>query len=190
MWPFVLEKKGEREVLGDDPVIDLCSHTEPYLRAMKQAIYVRDLCQLIVEDSFEGWATKHGTTEEREKHLIAMTLYGLHFLQPFGVESALKAVMQKEGVYEPKKHRTHHLHKLFMSLPENTRNHLIHAFFERTQKGLHGILKRHHDDFVKWRYLEDEAAHPRDLGIYTFNIIIDACVDWLQVDPCGCTQLA
>ena len=175
-------------MLGDDPVFGLCSHNEPYFGAMKQAIYVRDLCQLM-EDSFEGWATKYGRTEEREKHLMDMTLYCLHFLQPFGVESALKAVMQKEGVYDPKKHRTHHLHKLFMSLPENTRNHLIHAFFGRTQKGLHGILKRHHDDFVKWRYLEDSAANPSDLDIDTFNIIIDACVDWLP-DQCDCTQLA
>ena len=179
-----------REVLGDDQPIDPCSHNEPYLRAMRRAIYVRDLCQLIVEDCFERWATKYGTNEERKKHLTLMTLYALHFLQPFGVESALKAILQKEGAYTPSEHRTHHLHKLFMSIRKDARHHLERTFFQSTQKGLHGILKKHHDDFVKWRYLEDDAANPSDLDIATFDTIIDACIDWLQVDACDCTQRA
>ena len=155
---------------------------------MRQAIYVRDLCQLIVEDSFDEWAIKYGTSEDREKHLLNMTLYALHFLQPFGVESALKAVLQKEGTYSPSEHRTHHLYRLFMSIQDDTRDHLAQVFFLRTQKGLYGILKRHHDDFVKWRYLEEDAANPSDLDIATFNTIIDACIDRLQVDMCDCSQ--
>ncbi|MDE0368714.1 MAG: hypothetical protein OXI84_01090 [bacterium] len=175
-------------MIGDDRPIDPCNHNEPYLRAMKQAIYVRDLCQLIVEDSFDEWAIKYGTSEDREKHLLNMTLYALHFLQPFGVESALKAILQKEGRYSASEHRTHHLHRLFMSIQEDTKHRLTQVFFRRTRKGLPGILKRHHDDFVKWRYLEEDAANPSDLDIATFNTIIDACIDLLQVDACDCGQ--
>ena len=155
---------------------------------MRQAIYVRDLCRLIVEDSFDEWAIKYGTSEEMKEHLLNMTLYALHFLHPFGVESALKAVLQKEGRYSPSEHRTHHLYELFKSIAEDTRHHLTQVFFRRTQKGLYGILKRHHDDFVKWRYLEDDAANPSDLNVATFNTIIDICIDWLQVDICNCNR--
>ena len=77
-----------------------------------------------------------------------------------------------------------------MSIQEDTRHHLAQVFSRRTQKGLHGILKRHHDDFVKWRYLEDDAANPSDLDIATFNTIIDACIDRLQADMCDCSQSA
>ena len=172
-----------------DPMFVPCKHNDPYQLALKRAVYVSDLCRLIVEDSYEGWVSKYGRTEDREVHLRDMTLYTLHFLQPFSVENALKAVLQKAGTYSQKKHRIHNLHRLFMAVPDAIRDKMVRVFYRRTGRGLHGILKRHHNDFEKWRYVEDDATEATDLDIDTFNTITEVCLDWLMADqPCSCSE--
>lgn len=185
---IAMSPREDEPAVMDEPMLVPCKHNEPYQLALKRAVYVRDLCQLIVEESYEGWVSKYGRTDGRQTHLRDMTLYALRFLQPFSVENAFKAVLQKAGTYSQKKHRIHSLHRLFKDVPDAIREEIVLVFYRRTGKGLHGTLKRHHNDFEKWRYVEDDAAEATDLDIDTFDTITDVCVDWLLADlPCSCS---
>ena len=82
---------------------------------------------------------------------------------PFGVELALKALLQREG----RDSWRHDLVCLYDQLPDPVRDRVEAEYRSLNQGTLRELLVAHKDDFVEWRYLDKwpppSASAVRDL---------------------------
>ena len=77
-----------------------------------------------------------------------------NILSSLTVELALKALLLKEsGHYK----HTHDLLELYSSLPDRVQARLECEYAERCTRSLRELFVVHREDFVKWRYLDEDV---------------------------------
>lgn len=104
-----------------------------------------------------------------QKSLVRSTV----ILRPFALELLIKAGLLAESGSCP---RDHNLIKLFMKLPEISRQLAENQFVERTGKFLRSFLTAEQSTFVDWRYTDEKKdlkTYPELLGV-AFNCISSA----------------
>ena len=101
-------------------------------------------------------------------HTILGCAWVSHFVVAFGIELALKALVVNEQGYCP---REHDLWELFKKLAPTRQSILTDGFCQLTKDKnvtitLPDLLRKHRDDFNKWRYLDDPVSfQDSDIGL-------------------------
>lgn len=109
-----------------------------------------------------------GTEEERVRILPIHLSIGI--LQVFGIETALKALIRRQGKKPP---NIHNLHKLYEMLAPETQKIISEksAAIDIRVNGtamsiiVEGVMKEHQNSFQEWRYREDEKCLPVVTGV-------------------------
>ena len=109
-----------------------------------------------------------GTEEERVRILPIHLSIGI--LQVFGIETALKALIRRQGKKPP---NIHNLRKLYEMLASETQKIIseksaaIDIRVEGTAMSIRveGVMEEHQNSFQEWRYREDEKYLPVVSGV-------------------------
>ena len=118
--------------------------------------------------SVEFEKAMRGTEEERVRILPFHLSIGI--LQVFGIETALKALIRRQGKNPP---NIHNLRKLYDMLAPETQKSISEksAAIDIRVKGtamsilVEGVMDEHQNSFQEWRYREDEKFLPVVTGV-------------------------
>ena len=110
----------------------------------------------------------NGTEEERERILSFHMSIGI--LQVFGIETALKALIRRQGENPP---NSHNLRKLYDMLTPEIQKSISEksAAIDIQVKGramsirVEGVMEEHQNSFQEWRYREAERYLPVVTGV-------------------------
>ena len=108
-------------------------------------------------------------TEEESVRILPFHL-SIGILQVFGIETALKALIRRQGKNPP---NIHNLRKLYDMLAPQTQKSISEksAAIDIRVKGtamsilVEGVMEEHQNSFQEWRYREDEKYLPVVTGV-------------------------
>ena len=178
-------------VTRQEPLYKACRHRQAYNLARNTAVGAADVSLMLRDAASEGFKV-FGDTNSTERTLTLKAHYDrwLHIIGAFGAELGLKGCLQQLGLFDKERHYTHDLWLLYKEPPKQVRDAMTLKFHRLSNGvGLPGILKKHRNDFVSWRYLDKDPADSSDMTTETYVQLIDTLVDWMDNNPpCSCPE--